>query len=204
MIAAALVLAACDGGAVPSGASSGPVEATDGPIETEGSIGATSVPGTDAPFGSTGVAPSEPPILGVVDGARLATGETPTDWVEIPTDDDTCRQAVPPNWIESGLPGQVLSPEIQATSILASETFETWPAYVQQLQATYFTDGQEILVEDDRLFLLRSTQRGGASHVLALNGGTTACSLVLAIDEAGIDRYAGVGIQIMYTLAEIG
>jgi hypothetical protein len=140
----------------------------------------------------------------VVDIARLATGETPTDWVEIPSEDDACRQAVPPDWIESGIPGQVLSPEIQATSILAHDAFETWPAHVQHLQATYFTDGQEILVETNRLFVLRSTERGGASHVIALNGGTTACGIVLAIDEAGIDHYAGIGIQILYTLAEIG
>ena len=202
-LAAALGLVACGGIAIPSGISTGPGAETRDPESTDGSIGETPAPAASGPSGSTGAVPSDP-ILGVVDESRLATGETPTDWVEIPTDDDACRQAVPPDWIESGIPGQVLSSDIQATSALAHDTFETWPAYIEHLQATYFTDGHEVLVENDRLFLLRSTERGGASHVLALNDGITACAIVLAITEAGIDRYAAIGIQILYTLAEIG
>ncbi len=85
--------------------------------------------------------PPSAPLLGVVDVERLATGETPPEWVEILSDDGACRQAVPPDWIESGIPGQVLSPEIQVTSVLANDTITSWPDHVAHLQATYFTDG---------------------------------------------------------------
>jgi hypothetical protein len=208
--ALALVVATCGGPVgpgLPSGAPSAPGSGANGPASSDGAIGATAEAsveaGTDRPGASPGGASSTAPILGVVDVARLATGETPVDWVEVTSNDDACRQAVPPDWVDSGLPGQVLSPEIHVTSIVANDAFAAWDDHVASLQATYFTDGQEVLVENDRLFLLRSTERGGASHVLALNGGSTACGIVLAIDEAGIDPYAGIGLQILYSLAEV-
>ena len=160
--------------------------------------------GTGAPSGGPGT--SGPPVdidFGL-DLSRLATGETAPGWVEIASADDACRMAVPPDWVDSGLPGHVLSPEIHVTAIVTNETIADWEDHLAALQATYFTDGQEVLVENDRLFLLRSTERGGASHVLALNGGTSACLIVLAIDEAGIAQYAPIGVLILYTLAEIG
>ena len=204
-VAIALAVAACDGPAapgLPSGVESAPALGASDPPASGVTTQASPAPGTDGPAASGGDAPSEAPILGVVDLARLASGETPVDWVEIRSNDDACRQAVPPDWVDPGLPGQVLSPEIHVTSIVANDAFADWDDHVVSLQGTYFADGQEVLVENDRLFLLRSTERGGASHVLALNGGTTACRIVLAIDEAGIARYAGTGIQILYTLAE--
>lgn len=162
----------------------------------------TAGPGT----GSTPAGPATggPPADVEVDLSRLASGETPTDWVEILSNDDACRIAVPPDWIDPGIPGQVLSPEIHVTSTVANDAIANWQDHVAYLQATYFTDGQEVLVENDRLFLLRSTERGGGSHVLALNGGVTACGVVLAIDEAGIGQYGSIGVQILYSLDEVG
>lgn len=213
-IGAAIALAAVVTGCGPSpgldAVTPAPVAETSGPGLTDDPIAASFPPESREPSASGdiqasgGAAASDAPILGVVDVARLATGETPEDWVEILSADGACRQAVPPDWFESGIPGQVLSPEVQATAALASDSITGWPAWLQHLQSTYFTDGQEVLVETDRLFLMRATQRGGGSHVLALNGGTTACVIVLAIDAAGVDAYAPIGLQILYSLAEIG
>lgn len=155
----------------------------------------------------TGTTSAGPATIGTpldVDASRLAAGETPADWVEILSNDEACRQAVPPDWIESGIPGQVLSPEIKAASIVANDPITDWTDHVAYLQATYFTDGQEVVVETGDVFLLRATKRGGGSHVLVLNGGTSSCGIVLAIDEAGVEQYTPIGRQILYTLAELG
>ena len=195
-LALALGLGACGGAGAP--ASAAPAGATTDASHVEG------VPTTPAARSTTAAIETEgPPFVGDVDVARLATGETPADWVEIRSNDDACRQAVPPDWVDSGLPGHVLSPEIHVTSIVANDPFTGWDDHVAYLQATYFADGQEVVVENERLFLLRSTERGGASHVLALRGDASACGIVLAIDEAGIGQYAAIGVQILYTLDEI-
>jgi len=62
--------------------------------------------------------------------------------------------------------------------------------------------GQIVLLENDKLFLMRETANGGKSHVLSLNGGATACGILLTIGEAYADQWAATGIQILYTLAE--
>lgn len=210
-LAIALGLGACGGIGPPSGAptvgaSNHAAETATDPVSTDPvSTDPAAVAPTPPGVSSSGavVASGGLPIIGDADISRLATAETPADWVEIRSNDDACRVAVPPDWIASGIPGQVLSPEIHVTSIVASAAISRWSDHVAFLQATYFSDGQEVVVETGEVFLLRSTQRGGASHVLALNGGATACGIVVAIDEAGIDRYAAIGLQILYTLAVV-
>lgn len=214
-LAITVALGACGGGGppdngIPAGTTAGTGQGSTEPGLTGGvdtvpsasGVGSSRTPGATNDPATRGPATDEPVIIGDVDIERLATGETPPDWVEIHSNDDACRQAVPPDWVDSGLPGHVLSPEIHVTSIVANDAFAGWAEHVAHLQSTYFADGQEAVLDNDRLFLLRSTKRGGASHVLALRGDGASCGIELAIDEAGVARYAPIGVQILYTLAE--
>jgi hypothetical protein len=119
---------------------------------------------------------------------------------------NACREAVPGDWaIDTGV-HSALSPDAATLALIANDAVSNWHDYVAHLKATYFTplssSGQIVLLENDKLFLMRETANGGKSHVLSLNGGATACGILLTIGEAYADQWAATGIQILYTLAE--
>jgi hypothetical protein len=139
-----------------------------------------------------------------VDLARLATGETPPAWQEILSGDGKCRMAVPADWITGILPGTATGSYAQST--LANDGQTDFKTEIASLKATYFgglNDPQnEVLIEDDHVFVMRETARGGASFVISLNADNTACGIITAVDEVAADDLRPTSIQILYTLAE--
>ena len=152
---------------------------------------------TETPAGSAGSA-------GEVDLGRLATGETPAGWQEVLSGDGACRMAVPADWITGVLPGTATA--TYAQSILANDGVTDFKAEVAHLKATYFGElndsANEVLIEDDHVFVMRETVRGGASFVISLNAENTACGIITQVDEVAANDLRDTSIQILYTLAE--
>jgi hypothetical protein len=141
-----------------------------------------------------------------VDLSRLATGETPQGWMEVLSGDGACRQAVPAGWTVDVLPGTATSPDFYVQSILANDGVTDFKAEIAHLKATYFGElndsANEVLIEDDHVFVMRETVRGGASYVISLNAERTACGIIVSVDEVVADQYRPVSTEMLYTLAE--
>ena len=139
-----------------------------------------------------------------VDLARLAMGETPPGWQEVLSGDGACRMAVPADWITGVLPGTASG--TYAQSILANDGVTDFKAEIAHLKATYFGElndsANEVLIEDDHVFVMRETRHGGASFVISLNAENTACGIITQVDEVAADGLRPTSIQILYTLAE--
>jgi hypothetical protein len=139
-----------------------------------------------------------------VDLARLATGETPAGWQEILSGDGKCRMAVPGDWITGVLPGTATGSYAQ--SILANDGVTDFKTEIAHLKATYFGElndsANEVLIEDEHVFVMRETVHGGASFVISLNAENTACGIITAVDEVAADDLRPTSVQILYTLAE--
>ena len=144
---------------------------------------------------------------------RLATGERPMGWVEVQSNSPDCTMALPGDWTllplsEAWFSGMSADGHMAARAVQDAVT--TWPEYVARLKATYFNElsdnGQVVLAETDRVFVMRETANGGKAHILALNGGPTACGIVESIDEVAAAEHAQTAIQILYTLSgpEVG
>jgi len=162
------------------------------PVETD----AQATAANETPAGSSAAAQVE---LG-----RLATGETPAGWQEILSGDGACRMAVPADWITGVLPGTATGSYAQ--SILANDGVTDFKAEIAHLKATYFGElndsANEVLIEDDHVFVMRETVRGGASFVISLNAENTACGIITQVDEVAANDLRDTSIQILYTLAE--
>jgi hypothetical protein len=112
--------------------------------------------------------------------------------------------AVPSDWITGVLPGTATGTYGQ--SILANDGVTDFKAEIAHLKATYFGElndsANEVLIEDDHLFLMRETVRGGASFVISLNAENTACGIIVAVDEVAAADYLPISTEMLYTLAE--
>jgi hypothetical protein len=197
-----LTLAACGGAGVPTLATTptAPPTASAQPTD-EPTAGEPTEP--PAPDNTATVAPGSE-----LDFARLATGETPDGWVEVPSPEGHCREAVPSDWYTDILPGFGDSPDLHVQSMVAKDlvpAWNTWPEYIVALKKTYFNalsgGVQEVLVETDELFLMRETSHSGGYVISRNNHDLTACGILLTVDEAFVDQWAAIDIQILYTLA---
>jgi len=180
----------------PTSASSGTPEPTDAAETEPAETDAQATAANETPAGSAAAA--------AVDLARLATGETPAGWQEILSGDGACRMAVPADWITGVLPGTATG--AYAQSILANDGVTDFKAEIAHLKATYFGElndsANEVLIEDDHVFVMRETVHGGASFVISLNGENTACGIITAVDEVAANDLRDTSVQILYTLAE--
>ncbi|MBI2781749.1 MAG: hypothetical protein HYX55_08145 [Chloroflexi bacterium] len=202
-----LLFAACGGSGAPTGAASpgGPGSTAAGDESAEPGDGgqpsgpATAEPGTTPASNGSSSAPADGTG---VDNARLATGETPSGWVQVLSNDSACRQAVPPDWYtDVGIPGDALAVDNFASSRVVRDSAAKWSDYIDRLKATYFTDGQLTLLQTDRLFLMRNTVAGNHSRVMALHLDGYACGVIIPIDEAAGDTYDAIATQILYSIA---
>lgn len=182
--------------AQPTPTSAAPVEAT--PTETPPP--ATTSPGTGTPL----LAPASPARGSTdVDLTRVGTGTTPGGWQEITSADGACRLAVPADWLTDIIPGSASSPGLEATAFIAGEQFSGWPEYVERVDESLIP-GHEILLATDDAFLIRSAPIAGElSYVLAINRGTGACSVLIAVRPNAVDAYAGVAAEMLQTLAAV-
>jgi hypothetical protein len=201
----ALEVAACSGAGLPTFSAA--------PTVPTASAAPTVEPTADEPTDTPGAIPDNsanppPSAGGEIDFAQLATGETPDGWVEDLSNDGACRQAVPADWITGGIQGIADSPDFHVQSLLANDGVLDFDAEIEHLKATYFTplssSDKVVLLEDDHLFLMRETAHGGGSYVISLNSDTTACGIIVTVDEVAVDQYRGTVVQILYTLAETG
>jgi len=143
-----------------------------------------------------------------LDVDRLATGERPLGWVEVQSNSPDCTMALPADWTLTPLSAAWMNgaaPDFHMSARAVQDAVTTWSDYIARLKATYFNEmsgnGQIVLVDTDRVFVMRETANGGKAHILALNGGATACGVVESIDEVAAEQWAATAIQILYTVS---
>jgi len=212
VLAAVPLLSACTGAV-------GPTTAPTATASAAPTAAATTAPPTTPPAPPTPSAePTSPGVTaspasptdndippgGDPDLARIATGEFPDGWQDVASDQGTCRISVPGDWDTTTLPGTGAKfPDAQAG--LSEQPTGVWTDLIATFQQLYFGADKEILLSDDRLFLMRAGPSGAdLSYLLAMQNGEQTCVVLAVATGAQREQYRETLHQILYTLAAGG
>lgn len=163
---------------------------------------ATAAP-TVVPSATQGAVETTPPTAAgsEPDQARIATGETPTGWVEVLSPTGVCRIAVPPDWDTELMPGTGAK-LLEAQASAFDNPFTTWDEFKTNMQFAYFGADKVVVVDTDEMFVMHSgPSNADYSYFVALDEGDHACGTVSIVTGNSIDEYRETSHQILYTVA---
>lgn len=135
------------------------------------------------------------------DQARIATGETPTGWIEVVSPTGVCRIAVPSDWDTELIPGTGAK-LLEAQASPFDNEFTTWDEFKANMKFVYF-GADKVVDVDSAEMLIMHTGPGSAdySYFVALNEGDHACGALSLVISSSIAKHRETSHQILYTLA---